>query len=124
MKCSGPWLSPIASILFVALFSPPTVVAGDEPRTVETAVQSADTCGVTTAQERPFTAPAPYPPTAPSTRFFWYGGEELWTMLQVDGTWKGLPRTTPTSANGPFSPASMFRLSVVGNSPPVIAGRF
>ena len=48
-------------------------------------------CEVTSSPDRPFKAPAPYPPNAPSSNF-WHGDERLWTMLQNDGKWAGLPR--------------------------------
>jgi len=48
-------------------------------------------CEVTPVPASPFTPPAPYPSTAPGTSF-WHGHEGLWTMLQPNGTWAGLPR--------------------------------
>lgn len=48
-------------------------------------------CRVTPVPDRPFTAPAPYPAKAPYSNF-WHGHEGLWTMLQNDGKWAGLPR--------------------------------
>jgi hypothetical protein len=49
-----------------------------------------DTCPVTTAPDRPFSPPPPYPQSAPYEGHFWYGTESLWTMLPVDGQWDQL----------------------------------
>jgi hypothetical protein len=52
-------------------------------------------CAVTTPPAQPFVPPAPYPAT-PSFGEFWYGTNQLWTALPLDGTWKNLPHYTPT----------------------------
>ncbi len=49
------------------------------------------TCPVTRRPEPPFVPPSPYSPGAPFTSEFWYGSEALWTSLNADGTWRGLP---------------------------------
>jgi len=51
---------------------------------------SAD-CPVTTAGNVSFEAPAPYSPGAPWPGLFWFGSEGLWTALDTDGAWSGLP---------------------------------
>lgn len=49
-------------------------------------------CPVTTAKDNPsFEAPTPYSPNAPWPNIFWFGSEHLWTALQADGVWAGLP---------------------------------
>lgn len=48
------------------------------------------TCPVTQPADPPFTPSAPYPASAPNAGQFWYGEEDLWTMLPVDGTWPQL----------------------------------
>jgi len=48
-------------------------------------------CPVTTAGKASFEAPAPYSPKAPWPNQFWFGSEHLWTALQSDGVWSGLP---------------------------------
>lgn len=48
-------------------------------------------CQVTAVPDRPFMALAPYPSNAPYSNF-WHGHDGLWTMLQNDGRWAGLPR--------------------------------
>jgi hypothetical protein len=58
-------------------------------------ISQAANCQVTTAPNPPFVPPAPYPATVPAG-IFWYGTDDLWTTLRVDGTWHGLPR----NANG------------------------
>ncbi|WP_374687974.1 hypothetical protein [Promineifilum sp.] len=47
-------------------------------------------CPITQPQDPPFVPPAPYAPEAPYGEF-WYGTNELWTMLYPDGHWHGLP---------------------------------
>ena len=49
-------------------------------------------CPVTTAMGSPsFEVPAPYSPNAPWDGVFWFGSEHLWTALNTDGVWSGLP---------------------------------
>lgn len=48
-------------------------------------------CPVTTAESTSFEAPEPYSPTAPWDGMFWFGSEGLWTALQTNGVWSGLP---------------------------------
>lgn len=48
-------------------------------------------CPVTTAENVSFRAPEPYSPDAPWEGMFWFGSEELWTALQANGVWSGLP---------------------------------
>ncbi|NJC96986.1 MAG: hypothetical protein C3F07_11610 [Anaerolineales bacterium] len=50
-----------------------------------------DDCPVTTASDGTLQAPAPYSPSAPWEGIFWYGTENLWTALNDDGVWTGLP---------------------------------
>ena len=49
-------------------------------------------CSVTVQSTPAFFAPPPYPQHAPGGRSFWHGTRTLWTMLEADGTWPGLPR--------------------------------
>lgn len=48
-------------------------------------------CPLTVPQDPPFTALAPYAPTAPWEGLFWFGSEGLWTALPTDGIWAELP---------------------------------
>ncbi len=48
-------------------------------------------CPVTTLSKSTFAAPEPYSPSAPWEGIFWFGSEHLWTALQDDGVWYGLP---------------------------------
>jgi hypothetical protein len=50
-----------------------------------------DTCPVTVPPSPPFVPPAPYQPNA-AQGGFWYGTNDLWTQLPVQGVWRGLPR--------------------------------
>lgn len=52
---------------------------------------SLGTCAVTQPPDPPFLAPEPNTPDAPYEDMFWYGSDELWTMLLKDGIWAGLP---------------------------------
>jgi len=45
-------------------------------------------CPITAPSNPPFVLPAPYWQNA-SDGAFWYGSEALWTMLPVDGRWRG-----------------------------------
>jgi hypothetical protein len=49
-------------------------------------VLSSAQCLTTRAPSPPFVPPAPYPPSAPNSAF-WYGSDALWTALSVDGKW-------------------------------------
>jgi hypothetical protein len=45
-------------------------------------------CPVTRPPQPPFVPPTPYPATPPALYGgFWYGSNELWTLLHADGTW-------------------------------------
>jgi hypothetical protein len=57
-----------------------------------------ETCPVTKPEAQPFIPPSPYPPKADPGEF-WFGTEKLWTMLPVNGTWKGLPHYRPTDSS-------------------------
>jgi len=50
-----------------------------------------DNCPVTLPEKVTFKAPEPYSTDAPWEGFFWYGSDELWTVLRTDGVWTGLP---------------------------------
>jgi hypothetical protein len=51
---------------------------------------SSDSCRVTKPPLMAFIPPSPYPTELPADSF-WFGTENLWTELPMDGTWKGLP---------------------------------
>jgi hypothetical protein len=48
-------------------------------------------CPVTTLTASTFSPPEPYSPSAPWEGIFWFGSEHLWTAIQNDGVWYGLP---------------------------------
>jgi len=48
-------------------------------------------CPVTIVGKSTFEAPEPYSRSAPWEGNFWFGTEGLWTALQNDGVWAGLP---------------------------------
>jgi len=56
-----------------------------------------ETCPVTRPPDPPFVPPAPYPAKPPSEHQFWFGTQRLWTLLPVDGTWRGLRPYSPTT---------------------------
>jgi hypothetical protein len=51
-----------------------------------------DDCPITQPQDPVFVPPEQYASVAPYGEF-WYGTNELWTMLQPDGRWAGLPQS-------------------------------
>jgi hypothetical protein len=51
-------------------------------------------CPITKPPEHRFFPPAPYSAKL-NPQSFWFGSEKLWTFLQTDGTWNGLPHYTP-----------------------------
>ena len=57
---------------------------------IEASIPSAD-CPVTMPGKVSFEAPEPYSPSAPWAGMFWYGTKGLWTALQTNGVWSGLP---------------------------------
>jgi hypothetical protein len=56
-----------------------------------------DSCPVTKPPLMAFNPPSPYPAELPASSF-WFGTENLWTMLPMNGTWKGLPHYLPTDS--------------------------
>lgn len=74
--------------LFLTACAQSTSVAATAPTP---APEVPPACAVTTPPEVVFTAPLPYPANAPYPNEFWYGSADLWTMLPVDGAWRGLP---------------------------------
>lgn len=50
-------------------------------------------CPVTMVDASSFEPPAPHSPTAPWLGIFWFGSDQLWTSLSVDGVWADLPQT-------------------------------
>jgi len=56
-----------------------------------------ENCPVTRPPASPFVPPAPYPAKPPSQGVFWFGTEKLWTMLPVEGTWRGLRHYSATT---------------------------
>ncbi|SRR5579862_1001751 len=66
-----------------------------ESGTANQSVKVLDTCPVTKPEDHPFVPPPPYLAKAPTPKTFWYGTDELWTLLPADGTWAGLPHYTP-----------------------------
>jgi hypothetical protein len=49
-------------------------------------------CPVTLPTDPIFEAPEPFSAIAPWDRTFWFGTEHLWTALDTDGVWEGLPK--------------------------------
>lgn len=83
------WLTSVAIV---------SIVSATTPRANVPVAGSPDagapaSCSVTVQSTPAFFAPPPYPQHAPGGRSFWHGTRTLWTMLEADGTWPGLPRT-------------------------------
>jgi hypothetical protein len=51
-------------------------------------VLGAAQCLTTLQPNPPFVPPIQYPPSAPANGTFWFGTDELWTALDIDGKWK------------------------------------
>ena len=51
----------------------------------------AETCPVTKRPSEPLAPPSPYPVELGAGQF-WFGTNDLWTNLPIEGTWKGLPQ--------------------------------
>jgi hypothetical protein len=51
-------------------------------------VLGAAQCLTTLQPNPPFVPPIQYPPSAPASGTFWFGTDELWTALDIDGKWK------------------------------------
>lgn len=49
--------------------------------------EGAERCPATVLPEDPFVPPAPYPEVPPDTDSAWFGSNELWTVLPVDGSY-------------------------------------
>jgi hypothetical protein len=49
-------------------------------------------CPVTLPVEPLFKAPEPFSENAPWHGIFWFGSDHLWTALQTNGVWEGLPK--------------------------------
>lgn len=56
-----------------------------------------DSCPVTKPPLMAFNPPSPYPAELPASSF-WFGTENLWTNLPMNGTWKGFPHSRPTDS--------------------------
>jgi hypothetical protein len=92
-----------------------------------------DGCPVTRPPNRPFVPPAPPGPAGPSSASarageFWYGTRALWTLLQPDGTWRGLPYHDGASTQKVFwwsqgydwrSPLTLTGRRIDGSAPPL-----
>lgn len=67
------------------------VTAGDQPEDAGDAGQAgeepvaAGECPVTTPPASAFTPPEPWPATPPAGDVVWYGTDDLWTVLSIDG---------------------------------------
>jgi cytochrome c2 len=68
------------------------LVKGDtESSTNNSLAVPPENCRVTQPSDPSFIPPAPYPPETVTDGEFWYGMDDLWTMLPINGTWSGLP---------------------------------
>lgn len=74
----------------VAVLAATTVAQRPAPAPI---IQVPSSCAVTLPADPRFTPPAPYPVEAPFPNRFFYGTPDFWTMLPVDGVWRGMPPT-------------------------------
>ena len=80
-------------MLMLSLVMPATPFASDDNRARSEVPAS---CPVTLPSEPAFIPPGPYPKTAPSSpHTFWHGTPGLWTMLDSNGVYSGLPSPWP-----------------------------
>ena len=71
-------------------YGPKRDLAASIEAAVSRSPNSSDSCPVTRPPLMAFIPPSPYPTELPADSF-WFGTENLWTELPMDGTWKGLP---------------------------------
>ena len=102
MRRSAPPALIVALCLALVSCAPPTsgshgaatAAAGDTaPKATATTTTKVKTgrasCPITKPQQPPFFPPKPYRATPPPLYGgFWYGSDELWTLLKADGTWE------------------------------------
>jgi hypothetical protein len=73
----------IACLLaLVALFVSPQIATENK---------GVENCGVTRSTDTLFVPPSPYLRDTTPPRMFWYGSEQLWTVLDSDATWSQAP---------------------------------
>jgi hypothetical protein len=73
------------------------VAWGDAELATSIQAAASDSCPVTQPPLMSFIPPSPYPTELPAGSF-WFGTENLWTNLPMDGTWKGLPHYRPADS--------------------------
>jgi hypothetical protein len=92
-------ISPLRVTAAIALMSGLFVAVATQSPTFSQSPQTpardvATSCPVTQRPVHPFVPPAPYSAKL-DPGHFWFGTEKLWTDLQADGLWNGLPHYTP-----------------------------
>jgi hypothetical protein len=84
-------LLPLLSLLFLTQVSLARQERNPKPHIAP------ESCPVTKPyQTSLFVPPSPYEAKADAGHF-WFGSDRLWTLLQSDGTWSGLPHYTPNN---------------------------
>lgn len=78
------------------------LVKGPSPSKKTAADTSKGDCPVTQPPKKAFVPPAPFPESPPAEDIFWYGSDDLWTSLPIDGTWWGLPYHTHEDGSGHY----------------------
>jgi hypothetical protein len=73
------------------------VVMDDADLAASIQAAASDSCPVTKPPLMSFIPPSPYPTELPADSF-WFGTENLWTFLRMDGTWKGLLHSRPADS--------------------------
>jgi hypothetical protein len=69
---------------------------------VTTTTTGSARCPVTRRPDPPFIPPARFPTTPPGRGAFWYGSDELWTAVNDDGLWGGVPDASGGYGNKSF----------------------
>ena len=87
----NPSAVPLALILGGMIAAQTGLASGEKTNRAGSIDKAPAACPVTAPSNPPFSPPPPYPAKPSSTGSFWHGTAALWTELQVNGTWPGLP---------------------------------
>ncbi len=80
-------------------------------------------CPVTTTGILSFEPPTPFTSSAPWEEFFWFGSNHLWTVLNDDGVWSGLPLNPDGYTQKIMWWSSLFNLPAESEPALVVSGR-
>src|SRR5215469_6392919 len=81
-------------LIWIGTAVPITAGHGERTPSQSDSITIPETCPVTKPPDKPFVPPSPYPRDN-SKNDFWFGTNQLWTILPADGTWNHLGHYTP-----------------------------